>query len=462
MRRTISLLYWLMPGIGIKRWLLLFSGGIFVASLGLAITFNAGILIRAYSVTWWAAYNLTGRYLPTLWGSLLILLGIFVMALAVQKLVKGVLDVLLPTRNGQLGNLLYQQRQLERGPRIVALGGGTGLSTLLRGLKHYTMNLTAVVTVADDGGSSGKLRGELGILPPGDIRNCLVALADTEPMMESLFQHRFDRGSLKGHSFGNLLIGALTEMLGDFEKGVQEASKVLAIRGKVLPSTLEQVELCARFRDGETVCGESKIAADPRSIESVFLKPRQPAALPAVCEAIEQADMIIIGPGSLYTSVLPNLLIPEIAERIRKRKVPCVYVVNIMTQPGESDGYKASDHLAAIEAHLGKGMIDAVVVNTERIPEGSLRNYLKDGAEPVKADKVVLERMGYQVITGSLVEKNHEESWIRHDHDKLASLLFTWFLHQKTNIHFGWGLHYLMVNRWIRRNSTAALRKNRL
>lgn len=453
MRRTLGLGYWLMPGIRIKRWLILFSLGMFVSSLGIAVMFNAGQIISAYAFLWSAVYTTTGQFLPApLAGVALAIVGFVAMAFAVQRLMKAVLGVLLPPRNNRLGSLLYQQRQLERGPRVTALGGGTGLSTLLRGIKQYTANVTAVVTVTDDGGSSGRLRGELGILPPGDIRNCLVALAHTEPLMEQLFQHRFERGSLKGHSFGNLLISAMTDMLGDFEKAVEEASKVLAIQGKVLPSTLTNVELCAVMADGETVCGESKIAADRRPIRSVSLQPAEVRALPGVCEAIEQADLIVIGPGSLYTSVMPNLLIPDIREALRRTRAPKVYVVNIMTQPGETESYSASDHVRAIEEHVGGKIFDAVVINTEKVKDDLLAQYREDGAEQVKNDRITLERMGYQVLHGEFVDHTVRDTVARHDPNQLASLLMNWLVRRGSKLDLGWGLHFLLTHEANRRH----------
>ncbi len=324
----------------------------------------------------------------------------------------------------------YQKKQLERGPHVVAVGGGTGLPVVLRGLKAYTANLTAIVTVADDGGSSGRLRGELGILPPGDIRNCLVALADTEPLMERLFQYRFDRGEgLAGHTFGNLFIAAMTEVTGDFEQAVVESSRVLNIRGTVLPSTLDDVALEAELADGRLVAGETAISAHARqaSITRVRLKPSDPKALPAAVRAIGSADIIILGPGSLYTSIVPNLLVPAIRKAIVQaaaRGVPVALVMNVMTQPGETNGFGPLQHLAVVQSLLGKA-VGWAIVNSERIPLELRRKYEEDGASVVATPPGLLERAGLKVARGRLLDTEAlagglEQGLVRHDPDRLA------------------------------------------
>jgi len=324
----------------------------------------------------------------------------------------------------------YQKKQLERGPRIVAIGGGTGLPVVLRGLKNYTANLTAIVTVADDGGSSGRLREELGILPPGDIRNCLVALADTEPLMESLFQHRFNRGAgLAGHTFGNLFIAAMTEVTGDFEAAVMESSRVLKVRGTVLPSTLDNVCLEAELADGRVVSGETAIVAQARetSIRRVRLRPSEPKALPAAVRAIESADAVILGPGSLFTSIVPNLLVPGIrraVSRVASRGVPVALVVNVMTQPGETTGYSATQHLDVVKDLVGGG-VNWAIVNAERIPIDLKRKYENDGAAVVAAPPGLLERQGMRVLRARLLDTpaldgGEAGGLVRHDPDRLA------------------------------------------
>ncbi len=326
----------------------------------------------------------------------------------------------------------YRKKQLERGPRIVAIGGGTGLPVVLRGLKQYTSNLTAVVTVADDGGSSGRLRGELGILPPGDIRNCLVALADTEQLMASLFQHRFSRGEgLAGHTFGNLFIAAMTEITGDFEAAVMESSRVLNVRGTVLPSTLENVVLEAELADGRVVSGESAITAEAKvrgtAIVRTRLRPAEPRALPAAVRAIADADLIVLGPGSLFTSIIPNLLVPGIRRAVVQaaaRGTPVALVVNVMTQPGETTGFTAVQHLAKVRELLGQA-VGWALVNTERIPPGLRRKYEDDGAAVVAAPPGLLERHGVRVVRARLLDTaalqgGVEAGLVRHDPDSLA------------------------------------------
>ncbi|MFO7152424.1 MAG: YvcK family protein [Bacillota bacterium] len=304
--------------------------------------------------------------------------------------------------------------------KIVAIGGGTGLPNLLRGLKRYTHDITAIVTVADDGGSSGILRDELKILPPGDIRNCLLALANTEPLMERLFQYRFSAGSLKGHSFGNLFLAAMTEILGDFELAIKESSKVLAVNGQVLPSTLTDLVLAAEFEDGTVVEGESRIPKMGRRIKKIKIVPEDAKPLPEALEAIERADAIIIGPGSLYTSILPNLLIKDLAEAIRNSKAKKIFVVNVMTQPGETDGYTAFDHVKAIMDHAGENLIEYVLINTEKIPEHLLSKYLADGACPVRCDEGNIKRLGCRVVYGELLGF---ADVVRHDPIKLAKAI---------------------------------------
>ncbi len=306
------------------------------------------------------------------------------------------------------------------GLRVVALGGGTGLPVVLRALKGRAGSITAIVTVTDDGGSSGRLRGEMGILPPGDIRNCLVALAETEPLMEHLFQYRFTRGSLEGHAFGNLFIGALCDILGDFEAAVEAASRVLRVHGRVLPSTLANVQLRAVLADGREIRGETAIARSGGPIRRLHLDPAGCRPVPAALEALAAADLVILGPGSLYTSVIPNLLVQGIASAIRSSAAVKVYVANIMTQPGETPGYTAAGHLAAIYDHVGPGLIDWAVVNAGDIGAERLARYRAQGAEPVHADAAALEGLGVRVYARDLVSR---DELVRHDPDALAQAL---------------------------------------
>ncbi|MGB9813684.1 MAG: gluconeogenesis factor YvcK family protein [Thermovenabulum sp.] len=308
--------------------------------------------------------------------------------------------------------------------KVVAIGGGTGLPALLRGLKYYTKDITAIVTVADDGGSSGRLRDELKMPPPGDIRNCLLALANTEPLMEKLFQYRFDTGFLKGHSFGNLFLAALTEVLGDFELAIKESSKVLAVSGQVIPSTLDDVTLMAEYEDGSVAIGESLIPRINRKIKRVKLIPEDARPLTEAIEAIKKADAIIIGPGSLYTSIIPNLLIKEIKEAIENSGAKKIFVVNIMTQPGETDNYTAYDHIKAIIDHAGEKVIEYVLVNVEKIPEKLLKKYKDEGSIPVLVDEEKIISVGYKIIKSEVLSFNEV---IRHDSEKLAREIMNLF-----------------------------------
>jgi uncharacterized cofD-like protein len=334
-----------------------------------------------------------------------------------------------------------------RGLNVVALGGGTGLSTLLRGLKEFVprrrddranllrpiTNLTAIVTVTDDGGSSGRLRRENRILPPGDIRNCMVALSQDEALLSHLFQYRFHAGrGLVGHNFGNLFLAALTHVTGDFAEAVRVSSKVLAIRGRIFPSTVSNVSLVATLEDGRKVHGETRITASRKPIKKLALFPRRVRPLPKAVEAIRQADLILVGPGSLYTSILPNLLIPEIAAAIAKSKAPRVYIANLMTQPGETSGYALADHLRAIQKHTPRRVIDWVVANRRAISPEVARRYRAQGAEPVAVDIPNLQKLGYRVILDNLLE---EHGVIRHSPGRLARLLLEEFLSGSRHSH---------------------------
>jgi len=327
-----------------------------------------------------------------------------------------------------------------RSCRIVALGGGTGLSTLLRGLKEHVVrgtdrnasaerpirDLAAIVTVTDDGGSSGRLRRENRILPPGDIRNCMVALSKDEALLGRLFQYRFHAGrGLVGHNFGNLFLAALTHVTGDFTEAIRVTSRVLAIRGRIFPSTLSNVHLVGRLENGRAVHGETNITASRSPIKKIKLSPRRVRPLPKAVEAIRDADLILLGPGSLYTSILPNLLIPEIAKAIARSRAPRVYIANLMTQPGETAGYGLADHLRAIQKHVPRRVIDCVVANRQAVSPEVARRYRAEGAEPVAVDLAELEKLGYRVILDNLLE---EDGVIRHNTRRLSRLLLDEFL----------------------------------
>jgi uncharacterized cofD-like protein len=324
--------------------------------------------------------------------------------------------------------------------RVVALGGGTGLSALLRGLKEHLArrngdtfskerpieDIAAIVTVTDDGGSSGRLRRENRMLPPGDIRNCMVALSKDEALLSRLFQYRFNAGrGLRGHNFGNLFLAALTHVTGDFAEAVRVSSKVLAIRGRIFPSTVSNVNLLATLANGKRVRGETKISRSRSPIQKLELSPRRVKPLDKAIEAIQEADLILMGPGSLFTSVIPNLLIPEIARVISRSKAPRVYVANLMTQPGETTNFSLSEHLRAINEHVGKHVIDYVVANRKPVSPEVARRYHAEGAEQVVVDRDKISRMKVRLILDNLLE---EHNVIRHNSPRLARLLVEHFL----------------------------------
>ncbi|MEW6546946.1 MAG: uridine diphosphate-N-acetylglucosamine-binding protein YvcK [Bacillota bacterium] len=305
--------------------------------------------------------------------------------------------------------------------RIVAIGGGTGLSTLLRGLKSHPVDITAIVTASDDGGSSGKLRGQLGVPPPGDIRNCLVALAEAEPLMQELFQYRFPAGSeLGGHSLGNLLLAALTQLTGDFEQAVALCSGVLKIRGQVLPATRDPVVLGAELQDGSVVRGETVVTTCGPRVRRLFLEPAGAEPLPQALEALEAADAIVLGPGSLYTSVIPPLLVEGLRQAVCRTQALRIYVCNVMTQPGETDGYSASRHVEVLFGQVGAQVADVAVVNVQRPHPDLLVRYRVQGAQPVVADPEVMRSMGLRVVKGRLLQ---EGDWVRHHPERLARVV---------------------------------------
>lgn len=392
---------------GVKRWVTLSVIGIVFAVIG-AWRFSTEAL-------------LVGK----VFDSLVILFGVYLIFVGVKELLFLIIRLFLPPKEKENGkgliDIIYEKKHLERGPKIVTVGGGTGLSTLLHGLKQYTDNITAIVTVADDGGSSGRLREQFDILPPGDIRNCLVALAEAEPMMRDLFQFRFADGSeLKGHSFGNLFITAMTKLTGDFEKAIKESSKVLAIRGQVIPATLNKVVLSAEYKDGSRADGEALIPQRCSPIKSVSLKPADIAATPEAIKAISEAEIIVLGPGSLYTSIIPNLLIKEINAAISSSCAVKVYICNIMTQHGETDGYTASDHLNAVISHSRSRIVDHCIVNTDNIPEDLAVKYKGEFASLIINDSDKIRAAGFGVSEEGLLEAGEV---VRHDADKLARII---------------------------------------
>ncbi|KAB2952177.1 YvcK family protein [Heliorestis acidaminivorans] len=418
---------WLYPGLKIKRWMALSFLGIFLAGASASLLLEGQFFGYLESLI----LQLTKQLEPaalTLVGIILFACGLLLHILGFIRMVRSIYQVVAPEKERKLVEVLYRRRSLERGAKIVVIGGGTGLSVLLRGLKEYTSNITAIVTVSDDGGSSGRLRDDLGIVAPGDIRNCLVALADTESEMDQVLNYRFAQGELSGHNLGNLLLAGAAQSAGSFEKAVALISKVLAVRGQVLPSTLSNVTLCALLRNGQYIRGETAITAVDGAIRSVFLDPEDCQPLPQTVTAIQEADAIIIGPGSLYTSLLPNLLVQGIAESLAVTKAPKIYVCNVMTQPGETDGYKASQHLQAINSHCRRNIIDYMIVNTEKIPQQLLRKYEKQGQKPVAVDYKNLEKQGCQVIRAKLI---NQEDLVRHNPLRLSETIIDLVMEEK-------------------------------
>lgn len=353
----------------------------------------------------------------------LMIVGLALLFLGGRWVFKEFVGTLNPDLQGGMVDAFVQRQRLSRGPRVVVMGGGTGLSTLLRGLKNHTSNITAIVTVTDDGGSSGRLVQEKGMIPPGDIRNCLVALADEETSMTALFQHRFkkDSGSLSGHSMGNLLIAALVDQAsGDFEKAVGIASDVLNIRGRVVPATLDHVRLRAVLEDGREISGETAIVQSGSKIRRIYLDPVNCTPHRAAVEAIMDADLICIGPGSVYTSVIPNLLVPGIAQALREATAPRVYICNVMTQPGESDRFTASEHVTAIQINVEKRIFDHVMVNTAMPSTNAIEKYREYGQHVVEPDIDIIRTMGFRAVTGNFIS---ETDVVRHDPSRLAARL---------------------------------------
>lgn len=415
---------WLCPGVNIKRWLLLAAFGILLCAVGLAMLFNFQFIGRLEEMLFQFTYYVTGRYSNGIimsCGALIFVLGIGCVARGTRKVVRSVVASLIPDASGKLMEKIFVQRKLTRGPAITVVGGGTGLSTMLRGMKYITNNVTAVVAMGDDGGSSGRLRKELGIVPPGDLRNCMTALADQEPEMERLLKYRFKGDSpLAGHCFGNLLIAAMAEAEGGMEQGLKTASQILKVRGHVVPSTLEDIQLQAEMTDGTVVTGESHISEAGKHIKTLKMIPEDAPAAKDAVEAILKSDVLIFGPGSLYTSVIPNLLVDGVRKAILESKAIKIYICNVMTQPGETDGYGAYEHVRALIDHAGAQFLDYVIVNDEKIPAAQLAPYREQGAKPVRADMKKLTNLGINVVPARLISK---EDLVRHDPVKLSKVL---------------------------------------
>ncbi len=416
-----NVLRWLAPGLGIKRWGLLIMLGTALIGVGFAV-----IILDVYRNTpdtWYLPIIsfLSLRFLARPVRALIFGIGgILLIVMGVWGINRTLLKPFIRPGKHLLDTVSHYQK-LDKGPKVVVIGGGTGLSALLRGLKKHTSNITAIVTVADDGGSSGELRRNMGILPPGDIRNCLTALSDDEELLSQVFQYRFgENAGLNGHSLGNLLITALTEITGSFEEAVAESGRVLAVRGNVFPSTLHDVALVAEISKNDfgghekvtTVRGESEITKLGGSIKKVWLEPGNPRAYPPTIQALLSADMIIIGPGSLYTSLLPNLLVPDITEAFRASRALKFFVSNVATQPGETDGFNCGDHVQSVEKVLKKGYFDVIVCND------NCKGSLPKGIDYVCVDEGLLK--DYAVYSGNLIDS--ESPW-RHDSLKLANAI---------------------------------------
>ena len=432
-RRAMS---WLRPGLVVKRWLFTSGIGLVLALLG------AAVWADLQPIYWmlWAIQEALGwitRVLPgAITGPLVLLLGVGLLLWGQSQSFGSIQQALAPEKDTVLVDALRAKSRLNRGPSIVAIGGGTGLSTLLSGLKRYSSHITAIVTVADDGGSSGVLRRELGVLPPGDIRNCLAALSTEEPLLTRLFQYRFSAGSgLEGHSFGNLFLSALSAITGSLETAITASSRVLAVQGQVVPATNADVRLWAELEDGTRIEGESAIGKARSPIVRMGCLPEKPPALPRALEAIANADLILLGPGSLYTSLLPNLLVPELVTAIQRSRAPRLYICNLMTQPGETDGLDVSGHLRAIEAQLAslgvsKRLFDCVLAQ-EPIRESALvSHYRKLGAEPVICDSRQLQQEGFDVMQAPL-QGSRPTATLRHDPRSLALAVMRFYRRHK-------------------------------
>jgi len=411
---------WLYPGLRLKRWvfLIIFSMLVlYVGFSGIISPHTGGIHLRPPLVVEIEDHLKHLKFVDFL----LMAIAIWGIVMGLRRLIFSVLTVYAPNQEKEFINMAYQRIRLKRGPRIVAVGGGTGLPNVLSSLKHYTSNLIAVVTVADDGGSSGRLRRDFGTPPPGDIRNCIVALSDQETLLKDLFQYRFKgHGDLKGHSFGNLFITVMKEITGDFGRAVEESSRVLATRGTVMPVTFDDMTLQAKLKNGKMVTGESIIPLEKSPIDRILLKEKQIKPNKEVLKAILEADAIVLGPGSLYTSVLPNLLIPQVAETIALSRAIKIYVCNVMTQPGETDHFTVSDHVRALLKHTGPNFIHYVIANKEKVPHKLLSRYEAHGQEPVPVDEEAVKEQGVQLVKVNLL---HQEDYVRHSPEKLGKAI---------------------------------------
>ena len=436
---------WLRPGIKVKRWVMLATMGISLITMGgVELVYRGGYYYSMYKALF-VLFMVTGIFI--------IYISVTQGMRSIIRLInKGYLNVSLDSN--KLENLIYEKRLLVKGPKVVVIGGGTGLSTMLRGLKYYTSNITAIVTVADDGGGSGDLREDLGILPPGDIRNCILALADTEPLMEELLQFRFKEGRLKNQSFGNLFLAAMDGISGNFEEAVQKMSKVLAVTGKVIPVTLDNIVLKAKLKNGMVVEGESNIPEasekNKTSIDYVFIEPANASAVEEAINALKEADAVILGPGSLYTSVIPNLLVKDISSALLKSDALKLYVSNIMTQPGETDNYSVTDHINAIAKHVGKNIIDYVIVNTGVIDKELEDKYSESTSKLVKLDEKKLVNKGIGIVKGDFISIN--SGFVRHNSENLAAILIQTIMEKKLSFDRKKIIEYFYLSERLKEN----------
>ncbi len=435
-RRAFS---WLLPGLVVKRWMLTSGLGLVLALLGTAIWADLKPIYWTIETLSSVLAQITKVLPRSITGPAVFIIGGGLILWGQSRSFGSIQQALAPDKDTVLVDALRAKSKLNRGPNIVAVGGGTGLSTLLKGLKRFSSNITAIVTVADDGGSSGLLRRELGVQPPGDIRNCLAALSTEEPLMTRLFQYRFSsRGVLDGHSFGNLFLSALTSITGSLETAITASSKVLAVQGQVVPATNVDVRLWAELENGQRIEGETAIGNAPSPIVRLGCIPEKPPALPRALEAIANAELILLGPGSLYTSLLPNLLVPELVEAIQRSKAPKLYICNLMTQPGETDGLDVEGHLRAIEAQLAslginQRLFDAVLAQDNLEPSSLVDHYRARGAEPVTCDTRKLQNQGYEVMQASL-QGARPTATLRHDPRSLSIAVMRFFRNNKRDI----------------------------
>jgi len=417
MKRSINVVRWFTPGLGVKRWLIVAAFGAVLLVNGISrwLT-DEGTHFRINELV----DNIVGDVIPADKISFLFMtLGVVLVALGIWRWLNSIVTAVQPYGTDRMIDALLETR-LKRGYKIVTIGGGTGLSTLLRGLKRYTANLSAIVTVSDDGGSSGRLQKELGVLPPGDIRNCLVALADDEALVTDLFRYRFREGEgLTGHSFGNLFLAAMTGITGNFDEAIKVSSRVLNIKGRVLPATLGVARLCATLVDGTIVEGESNISKATKPIKDVFFDPPYAAPLDEVIEAIRDADAIVLGPGSLYTSIMPNLLVDRVAREVEASSAIKIYVCNVMTQPGETDAFTASAHVKTLLDQARAHVCDIVVVN-DQLPSKLRSIYAEEGQLPVLVDEPELAKLGVKVVRAQVISETQN---VRHDSEKLARVI---------------------------------------